>query len=56
MKKPECLVLCEGMNGIGFKRTQTLAFGNSRCDFRFMKDYETSRGWPPEGLEEEFIL
>lgn len=38
--------------GIGFKRTQTLALGHGGCDFRFVKDYETPRGWPPENLEE----
>jgi len=38
--------------GIGFKRTKTLAKGAEMCDFRFIKDYETLRGWPPEYLEE----
>jgi len=38
--------------GIGFKRTQTLALGYSGCDFRFVKEYQTPKGWPPESLEE----
>jgi len=38
--------------GVGFLRTQTLAMGHPRCDFRFKKDYETPRGWPPENLDE----
>jgi hypothetical protein len=38
--------------GIGFKRTKTIAAGAEFCDFRFIKDYETPRGWPPEDLEE----
>ncbi|MFW9999722.1 MAG: L-2-amino-thiazoline-4-carboxylic acid hydrolase [Candidatus Hodarchaeota archaeon] len=38
--------------GIGFKRTKTLAAGADICDFRFIKDYKTPRGWPPEDLEE----
>ena len=38
--------------GVGFRRTQTLAMGHPRCDFRFSKNYETPRGWPPESLEE----
>lgn len=38
--------------GVGFKRTQTLAMGHPRCDFRFSKDYVTPRGWPPEKLDE----
>ncbi len=38
--------------GIGFRRTQTLAMGHARCDFRFLKDYETPTGWPLESLEE----
>ena len=38
--------------GIGFKRTITLAAGADMCDFRFIKDYQTPSGWPPEGLEE----
>ncbi|MFW9795377.1 MAG: L-2-amino-thiazoline-4-carboxylic acid hydrolase [Candidatus Thorarchaeota archaeon] len=38
--------------GVGFRRTQTLAMGHPRCDFRFLKDYKTQRGWPPESLDE----
>jgi hypothetical protein len=38
--------------GIGFKRTETIAAGAEICDFRFVKKYETPRGWPPEDLEE----
>ncbi|MFW9844635.1 MAG: L-2-amino-thiazoline-4-carboxylic acid hydrolase [Candidatus Thorarchaeota archaeon] len=38
--------------GIGFQRTQTLARGHPRCDFRFKKGIETLRGWPPEILDE----
>jgi hypothetical protein len=38
--------------GIGFKRTQTLAMGHPLCDFRFSKNYETQKGWPPESLDE----
>ena len=39
---------------IGFRRTQTIARGASRCDFRFKKDWKTPRGWPTEELEEKF--
>lgn len=38
--------------GVGFKRTQILSLGHSMCDFRFVKNHETPRGWPPENLEE----
>jgi len=38
--------------GVGFKRTQTLVAGAPMCDFRFVKHYQTPRGWPPEKLEE----
>ena len=38
--------------GIGFKRTKTIATGAEICDFRFLKNYQTPRGWPPESLEE----
>jgi len=38
--------------GIGFKRTKTIAVGADICDFRFIKNYQTQRGWPPENLEE----
>lgn len=37
---------------IGFKRTKTLASGAEMCDFRFIKHYQTPKGWPPEDLEE----
>ena len=40
------------MLGIGFKRTKTIATGEDFCDFRFIKNYQTKRGWPPENLEE----
>jgi hypothetical protein len=40
-----------GALGIGFKRTQTLAEGGEKCDFRFQKGGETSSGWPPPWLE-----
>jgi len=38
--------------GIGFKRTETIAAGAEICDFRFIKNYKTPKGWPPEDLEE----
>lgn len=38
--------------GIGFMRTQTLGCGHPICDFRFMRGYQTPRGWPPENLQE----
>ncbi|MFW9828116.1 MAG: L-2-amino-thiazoline-4-carboxylic acid hydrolase [Candidatus Thorarchaeota archaeon] len=38
--------------GIGFKRTKTLAAGAECCDFRFIKNYKTPKGWPPESLDE----
>ncbi|MFX1390625.1 MAG: L-2-amino-thiazoline-4-carboxylic acid hydrolase [Promethearchaeota archaeon] len=38
--------------GIGFKRNKTIAAGSDICDFRFIRDYQTPRGWPPESLEE----
>ncbi|MFX1557659.1 MAG: L-2-amino-thiazoline-4-carboxylic acid hydrolase [Promethearchaeota archaeon] len=38
--------------GIGFKRTKTIAAGAEMCDFRFTRNYQTQRGWPPEELEE----
>jgi len=37
---------------IGFSRTSTLAFGGTKCDFRFKKGGETAEGWPPEALVE----
>jgi len=38
--------------GVGFKRTKTIATGAEICDFRFGRNYQTPRGWPPENLEE----
>lgn len=38
--------------GVGFKRTKTIAINCDVCDFRFVKDYQTPKGWPPESLEE----
>jgi hypothetical protein len=38
--------------GVGFKRTKTIAAGAEICDFRFIRNYQTQRGWPPENLEE----
>jgi hypothetical protein len=38
--------------GIGFKRSRSISMGGERCDFRFIKGYETPRAWPPESLEE----
>ncbi|MFX1233116.1 MAG: L-2-amino-thiazoline-4-carboxylic acid hydrolase [Promethearchaeota archaeon] len=38
--------------GVGFKRTKTIANGAEICDFRFVKNFPTSSGWPPEALEE----
>lgn len=38
--------------GIGFKRTKNLAIGADSCDFRFIRNYQTPRGWPPESLSE----
>jgi hypothetical protein len=38
--------------GIGFKRTETIGMGGEKCDFRYVKNYETPRGWPPEEREE----
>jgi hypothetical protein len=40
--------------GVGFKRTKKLATGDPICEFRFKKDYQTPKGWPPENLEEIF--
>ena len=36
----------------GFKRTQTLWYGASYCDFRYSKEGNTIRGWPLENLPE----
>ncbi|MFX1569065.1 MAG: L-2-amino-thiazoline-4-carboxylic acid hydrolase [Promethearchaeota archaeon] len=38
--------------GFGFFRTQTLGFGASMCDHRYVKNYKTPRGWPPDDLPE----
>lgn len=49
--------LCEwdyiGMEALGiqFQRTQTLAFGCERCDFRMTKSGTTYAPWPPEFVE-----
>jgi hypothetical protein len=43
-------VMAEGM-GIGLQRTQTLAWGCDRCDFRMSKDGTTSAPWPPRFVE-----
>ena len=41
---------------IGFQRTQNIVLGASKCEFRFKKDWETPRGWPPEDLDEGIII
>ena len=38
--------------GFGFSRTQTLGFGANMCDHRYVKNYKTPRGWPPDDLPE----
>ena len=38
--------------GYGLKRTQTIGNGASICDFRYIKDGNTPRAWPPDNLEE----
>ncbi len=38
--------------GYGFNRTQTLWNGAPFCDFRYTKEGNTRRGWPPEALPE----
>ncbi len=38
--------------GFGFSRTQTIGFGASMCDHRYVKGYNTPRGWPPDDLPE----
>jgi len=38
--------------GFGFSRTQTLGFGAPMCDHRYIKNYKTPRGWPPDDLPE----
>ena len=47
MKIWECTYIRSGM-----KITQTIGNGASRCDFRFIKGYQTPIGWPPDDLEE----
>ncbi len=42
--------------GVGFKRTKTRAKGAELCDFRFIRNCDTPRGWPPEDLEESKAL
>jgi len=32
--------------GVEFKRTKTIANGAELCDFRFIRNYQTPRGWP----------
>lgn len=41
--------------GIGFHRTQTIANGAPLCDFRFKKEMTSSKGWPPEELDEWIV-
>ncbi|MBY9004920.1 MAG: L-2-amino-thiazoline-4-carboxylic acid hydrolase [Candidatus Lokiarchaeota archaeon] len=41
----------EGL-GFGFTRTQTLGFGASLCDHRFVKNGKTPSAWPPHDLKE----
>ncbi|MFX1402800.1 MAG: L-2-amino-thiazoline-4-carboxylic acid hydrolase [Promethearchaeota archaeon] len=38
--------------GFGFSRTQSIGFGAQFCDHRYIKDYKTPRGWPPDDLPE----
>jgi hypothetical protein len=38
--------------GYGFSRTQTLGFGAPMCDHRYIKNYKTPKGWPPDKLPE----
>ena len=38
--------------GYGFSRTQTLGFGAPMCDHRYVKNYNTPKGWPPDDLPE----
>ena len=53
----ECLIDYTSIRsaGFGFNRTQTLLNGASFCDFRYIKDGFTPRGWPPENLPEFLI-
>jgi len=41
----------EGL-GFGFSRTQALGFGAPICTHRFVKNYKTTRSWPPDDLQE----
>ena len=41
----------EGL-GFGFSRTQTLGFGGSLCDHRFVKNIKIPSAWPPNNLKE----
>jgi len=38
--------------GYGLKRTQTRAHGAPMCVFRYIKDGNTPRSWPPDNLPE----
>lgn len=38
--------------GFGFSRTQTIGFGAPMCDHRYVKNYKTPKGWPPDDLPE----
>ncbi len=38
--------------GYGLKRTQTIGNGDPICDFRYIKDGKSPRGWPPDDLPE----
>ena len=38
--------------GYGLKRTQTLGNGAPICDFRYLREGSTPRGWPPDDLQE----
>ena len=40
-------IVTERTPGWGFNRTQTLAQGYPRCDFRWKKGGSTRKGWPP---------
>jgi hypothetical protein len=40
--------------GLEVKRTETLANGGKKCDYRYIKcnSEETTSGWPPETMPE----
>jgi len=38
--------------GFGFSRTQSIGFGAPMCDHRYVKKYNTPKGWPPDDLPE----